>query len=94
MQEIARREFILKHGPAVPGRQRAARRCPVGPGDGTGQAAVAAAASAATGGKAKSVIYLFMTGGMSHLDTFDPKPDNKEVKGRSRRSGRSRPACG
>ncbi|MGJ8678189.1 MAG: DUF1501 domain-containing protein [Akkermansiaceae bacterium] len=30
---------------------------------------------AAGGGKAKSVIYLFMSGGMSHVDTFDPKPD-------------------
>jgi hypothetical protein len=28
----------------------------------------------ASGGKAKSVIYLFMSGGMSHLDTFDTKP--------------------
>ena len=26
------------------------------------------------GGKAKSVIYLYMDGGMSHLDTFDTKP--------------------
>ena len=26
------------------------------------------------GGKAKSVIYLYMSGGMSHLDTFDTKP--------------------
>jgi len=32
-------------------------------------------AVAAGGGKAKSVIYLFMSGGMTHLDTFDPKPD-------------------
>ncbi len=24
--------------------------------------------------KAKSVIWLFMNGGMSHLETFDPKP--------------------
>jgi uncharacterized protein (DUF1501 family) len=30
---------------------------------------------AAGGGKAKSVIYLFMSGGMTHIDTFDPKPD-------------------
>lgn len=30
---------------------------------------------AAGGGKAKSVIYLFMSGGLTHLDTFDPKPD-------------------
>lgn len=29
-----------------------------------------------TGGTAKNVIYLFMSGGMSHLDTFDPKPDS------------------
>jgi len=27
------------------------------------------------GGQAKSVIYLFMSGGLTHLDTFDPKPD-------------------
>ena len=30
---------------------------------------------------ARNVIYLYMTGGMSHLDTFDPRPDNKEVNG-------------
>lgn len=30
--------------------------------------------AAAGGGKAKSVINLFMSGGMTHLDTFDPKP--------------------
>ena len=30
---------------------------------------------------AHNVIYLYMTGGMSHLDTFDPKPENKEVMG-------------
>lgn len=32
------------------------------------------------GGKAKRVIYLFMDGGMSHLDTLDPKPGT-EVQG-------------
>jgi len=31
------------------------------------------------GGKAKSVIYLYMQGGMSHIDTFDPKKG--ETKG-------------
>lgn len=31
------------------------------------------------GGKAKSVIYLYMEGGMSHIDTFDPK--HGETKG-------------
>ena len=30
---------------------------------------------AAGGGQAKSVIYLFMSGGMTHLDTLDPKPE-------------------
>ena len=31
---------------------------------------------------AKKVIYLYMAGGMSHLDTFDPKPDApSEVRG-------------
>ncbi len=30
--------------------------------------------------RAKTVIYLYMAGGMSHLDTFDPKPGN-EVMG-------------
>ena len=30
---------------------------------------------------ARHVIFLNMTGGMTHLDTFDPKPDNKDVMG-------------
>ena len=38
--------------------------------------------------KAKRVIFLFMTGGVSHVDTFDPKPflnknhDKPKTKGR------------
>jgi hypothetical protein len=32
-------------------------------------------------GKAKSVIFLFMEGGPSHLDTFDPKPKLRELAG-------------
>jgi hypothetical protein len=32
-------------------------------------------------GAAKSVIYLNMSGGMSHVDTFDPKPGNADVQG-------------
>ncbi|MFK7849512.1 MAG: DUF1501 domain-containing protein [Akkermansiaceae bacterium] len=32
----------------------------------------------AGGGKAKHVIYLYMSGGMTHIDTFDPKPDAPE----------------
>lgn len=49
-----------------------------------GSLASAAPASApAKGGTAKNVIYLYMSGGMSHLDTFDPKPKNKEVMGKT-----------
>ena len=29
--------------------------------------------------KAKNVIYLYMSGGMTHLDTFDPKQELKPV---------------
>jgi uncharacterized protein DUF1501 len=32
-------------------------------------------------GRAKSVIFLFMEGGPSHLDTFDPKPMLNELAG-------------
>ena len=37
----------------------------------------------AAGGKAKNIIYLFMNGGMTHLDTFDLKPGS-EVKGETK----------
>ena len=34
------------------------------------------------GGKAKSVIYLFMSGGLTHIDTLDPKPNAAaEIRG-------------
>ncbi len=46
-----------------------------------GTLAEAAPATAAKGGTAKSVIYLYMSGGMSHVDTFDPKPKKKDVMG-------------
>ena len=32
-------------------------------------------------GKAKSVIFLYMVGGPSHIDTFDPKPELKKYEG-------------
>ena len=43
---------------------------------GSAQAAstISGAANQKLGGKAKAVIYLYMSGGMSHLDTFDTKP--------------------
>src|SRR5215472_13099762 len=34
--------------------------------------------------KAKSVIFLFMAGGPSHLDTFDPKPVLNKLNGQKR----------
>jgi hypothetical protein len=41
-----------------------------------------AATAAATGrGKAKNVIYLYLRGGISHVDTFDPKPGRPEMAG-------------
>lgn len=39
--------------------------------------------TAAPGATASNVIYLFMSGGMSHLDTFDPKPRRTELMGPS-----------
>lgn len=41
----------------------------------------AAGAARGPGGKAKSVICLYMRGGMSHIDTFDPKPGREEMAG-------------
>lgn len=38
---------------------------------------------------ARSVIFLYMAGGMTHLDTLDPKPDNKDVMGETTAIGTS-----
>ena len=45
--------------------------------------------------KAKSFILLWMAGGPSHIDTWDPKPDrpDEEPRARSASSPRSFPAC-
>ncbi|GAA5127894.1 DUF1501 domain-containing protein [Luteolibacter yonseiensis] len=45
-------------------------------------ASAAPEGTVAGGGKAKNVIYLFMSGGMSHVDTFDPKK-KKEIMGKT-----------
>jgi hypothetical protein len=42
------------------------------------------------GGKAKSVIYLFMSGAMSQLDTLDPKP-GRDVQGETKAIGTALP---
>ena len=39
------------------------------------------AAPAAGGKKAKQVIYFYMGGAMSHIDTFDPKPELPDIQG-------------
>jgi hypothetical protein len=46
--------------------------------EGTGQAA----APPLPAGKAENVIFLFMGGGPSHVDTFDPKPELDRLSGR------------
>ena len=67
----SRREFV----------QTAAKSClGVSFGGLLGQQLASASPFAAAKGKAKQVIYLFMNGAMSHLDTFDPKPGT-EVQG-------------
>lgn len=48
-----------------------------------GTLASAAPSGTVKGGTAKNVIYLYMSGGMSHVDTFDPKPKKKEVMGKT-----------
>ncbi|MCB1062732.1 MAG: DUF1501 domain-containing protein [Verrucomicrobiae bacterium] len=50
----------------------------------TARAAGAGASELKQIATAKRVIYLYMTGGMSHLDTFDPKPGNADIMGPTR----------
>lgn len=38
-------------------------------------------AASPSGAKQKSVILVFLTGGGSHIDSFDPKPDNSTIRG-------------
>lgn len=73
LSELSRRDFVARVASASLG----VGLLPVGH-------ALAAGAGASTARltnpKAKRVIYLYMSGGMSHLDTFDVKPGN-EVMG-------------
>ncbi|MBK1881267.1 DUF1501 domain-containing protein [Luteolibacter pohnpeiensis] len=46
-------------------------------------ASAAPAKEIAAKARAKHVIYLYMDGGMSHVDTFDPKPKNKAIMGKT-----------
>lgn len=67
--ELTRRRFMT----AAAGTFLGVNLMPFGP--------MTRALAAPTGpGKARKVIYLYMAGGMTHLDTFDPKP-GQEVQG-------------
>ena len=73
LDQPTRREFITSAARAFLG----VSLIPIG----GAATALAAPADARTKAKAKSVIYLFMQGGMSHIDTFDTKPDRRDVQG-------------
>jgi hypothetical protein len=74
--ELTRRQFVSNAARAYLGVH-------LFPMLGSSLASAAPAAAGAKGGTAKNVIYLYMAGGMSHLDTFDPKPKNKAVMGKT-----------
>jgi hypothetical protein len=42
--------------------------------------------------KAKNIIFLFMNGGPSHVDTFDPKPELKKQEGKPGKGGNYMPS--
>ena len=42
--------------------------------------------------KAKNIIFLFMNGGPSHVDTFDPKPELKKQEGKTGKGGKYMPS--
>ena len=69
--DLSRRHFITTAASTFLGVS--ASRVIAAPGLGTSPLKQAATA--------RNVIYLYMSGGMSHLDTWDPKPDNKDVMG-------------
>src|SRR5262245_52021875 len=70
--EPSRRQFMLQMAQACLGVTIAPFASPL--------ANAMAAAAPAANGKAKQVIYLFMEGAMSQLDSFDPKP-GRDVQG-------------
>lgn len=45
------------------------------------QAATTKASNASAQARAKNVIYIYLRGGISHVDTFDPKPGRPEMAG-------------
>ena len=72
--ELSRRQFMLNAARSYLGVSLA-------PMLGAGLASSAFGQKHVGGAKAEHVIFLNMAGGMSHIDTFDTKPDNKDVQG-------------
>ncbi len=68
-KDIGRRDFVERFAKAVFGVSLFPR------------ISLLQAAESKVGGKAKSVIFLYMRGGISHIDTFDPKPGRPEMGG-------------
>ena len=73
LDEISRRNFVARAAKTFLG----VSLLPIG----GAAAALGAPTEMLKQAKAKRVIYLFMGGGMSHIDTFDPKPELKDVQG-------------
>lgn len=73
LDEVSRRDFVCKVAKTFLG----VSLLPIG----GAAAALNAPGDLLRQTKARRVIYLFMEGGMSHLDTFDPKPDLKDIQG-------------
>src|SRR5437868_6683232 len=90
--QISRREVLRSIGGGLGGIALAAMLPEIG-GLSLGAAEINAATSAALpigplapkpphfAGKAKQIIFLFMNGGPSHVDTFDPKPALEKFDG-------------
>src|ERR1700761_1170637 len=78
------------HGPTCPGRRPTSltrRDLLAGTANGFGLLALAGLMGEADAAphfapKAKNVIFCFMDGGVSHVDSFDPKPKLAELDGR------------
>jgi hypothetical protein len=69
LKDIGRRAFVERFAKAAFGVSLLPANSPL------------RAAESKVGGKAKSVIFLYMRGGISHIDTFDPKPGKAEMGG-------------
>ena len=76
---VSRRSFLVDTGMGFTGLALGAMLFK----DGVARAADQASMSPARPAKAKSVIWLFLCGGVSHLESFDPKPELTKYDGKS-----------